>query len=81
MTKKPFVCSPGTKPRRLNWTVPLSFDADRAPLVPPCWLLAVPNAERDSLLFYRKLTDDYIVPDWSGGHDHAKDAEEGHQHI
>lgn len=39
------------------------------------------NAERDPLLFYRELPNDYPVPDWSGGHDHAPDAKEGHQHI
>lgn len=47
--------------------------------LPPCF--AVPNAERDSLLFYRELPDDHTVPDWSCGHDHAEDTQEGHQHI
>lgn len=45
----------------------------------PC--CAVPNAERDSLLFYRELADDHTVPDWSCGHDHAEDAQEGYQHL
>lgn len=39
------------------------------------------NAERDPLLFHRELSDDYAVPDWSGGDDHAQNTTEGHQHL
>ena len=37
------------------------------------------NTERDPLLLYRELPDDHALPHRSGGHDHAQDAQEGHQ--